>query len=126
MSFAIASGKGPLPRPQSYRSQGHRGTDEAICLYGQERTLTNLLLLLKQWFTPAEILKLVTYDNAQLLALSGPRSPYQGELGIVKEGALADLLLVDGDPLSNIDLIGDPGKDFTVIMKNGVIYKGAR
>jgi imidazolonepropionase-like amidohydrolase len=86
----------------------------------------NLLLLLKQWFTPAEILKLVTYDNAQLLALSGPRSPYQGELGIVKEGALADLLLVNGDPLTSIDLIGDPGKNFTVIMKNGVIYKGAK
>jgi imidazolonepropionase-like amidohydrolase len=86
----------------------------------------NLLLLLKQWFTSAEIVKLVTYDNAQLLALSGPRSPYQGELGIVKEGALADLLLVNGDPLTNIDLVGDPGKNFTVIMKNGVIYKEAR
>jgi imidazolonepropionase-like amidohydrolase len=86
----------------------------------------NLLLSLKQWFTPAEILKLVTYDNAQLLALSGPRSPYQGELGIVKEGALADLLLVVGDPLTNIDLIGDPAKNFTLIMKDGVIYKGAK
>jgi imidazolonepropionase-like amidohydrolase len=86
----------------------------------------NLLLLLKQWFASAEILKLITYDNAQLLALSGPRSPYQGELGIVKEGALADLLLVNGDPLTNIDLIGDPGQNFTVIIKNGVIYKGAR
>ena len=86
----------------------------------------NLLLSLKQWFTPAEILKLVTYDNAQLLALSGPRSPYQGELGIVKEGALADLLVVNGDPLTNIDLIGDPGRNFTVIMKNGIIYKGAK
>jgi imidazolonepropionase-like amidohydrolase len=86
----------------------------------------NLLLLLKKWFSPAEILKLVTYDNAQLLALSGPRSPYKGELGIVKEGALADLLLVDGDPLTNIDVIGDPFKNFTVIMKNGVIYKGAK
>src|ERR1700744_6613652 len=86
----------------------------------------NLLLLLKQWFTPAEILKLVTYDNAQLLALSGPRSPYQGELGVVKEGALADLLLVNGDPLTNVDLIGDPSKNFTIIMKNGVLYKGAK
>jgi imidazolonepropionase-like amidohydrolase len=86
----------------------------------------NLILELKQWFTSAEILKLITYDNARLLALSGPRSPYQGELGIVKEGALADLLLVNGNPLTNIDLIGDPVKNFTVIMKNGVIYKGAR
>jgi imidazolonepropionase-like amidohydrolase len=86
----------------------------------------SLLLLLKQWFAPAEILKLVTYDNAQLLALSGPRSPYQGELGIVKEGALADLLLVNGDPLTDIDLIADPAENFTLIMKNGLIYKGAR
>jgi imidazolonepropionase-like amidohydrolase len=39
---------------------------------------------------------------------------------------LADLLLVDGDPLTNIDVIGDPFKNFTVIMKNGVIYKGAK
>ena len=86
----------------------------------------NLLLLLKQWFTPAEILKLVTYENAQLLALSGPRSPYQGELGVVKEGAFADLLWVNGDPLTNIDLLGDPAKNFTLIMKNGVIYKSPK
>lgn len=82
------------------------------------------LLKLKDWFTPAEILKLVTYDNAQLLALSGPRSPYEGRLGVVEEGALADLLLVDGNPLTQIDLLGDPAKNFTVIMKGGKFYKG--
>jgi imidazolonepropionase-like amidohydrolase len=63
---------------------------------------------LKQWLTPSETLKLVTHDNAQLLALSGPRNPYPGKLGVVEEGALADVLLVDGDPLANIALIGDP------------------
>ena len=83
-----------------------------------------MILPLKQWFTPAEILKLVTYDNAQLLALSGPRSPYQGKLGVVETGAFADLLLVEGNPLANIDLIADPQKSFNVIMKGGVIYKG--
>jgi imidazolonepropionase-like amidohydrolase len=31
--------------------------------------------------------------------MSGPRNPYPGKLGIIQEGALADLLLVDGDPL---------------------------
>ena len=81
------------------------------------------ILKLKQWFTPAEILKLVTHDNAQLLALSGPRNPYPGKLGVVEAGALADLLLVDGDPLVNVDLIGDPAKNFVVIMKNGKVYK---
>lgn len=81
------------------------------------------LLELKQWFTPPEILKLVTHDNAQLLALSGPRSPYRGDLGVVKPGALADLILVNGDPVADIDLLGDPARSFAVIMKDGRIEK---
>jgi imidazolonepropionase-like amidohydrolase len=81
------------------------------------------ILRLKPFFTPAELLKLVTSRNAELLALSGPRAPYEGRLGVVAEGALADLLLVRGDPLANIDLIGDPAANFTVIMKDGVIVK---
>ncbi len=68
---------------------------------------------------------MVTYDNAQLLALSGPRAPYEGKLGIVEEGALADLILVNGDPLANLDLIASPAKNFSVIMKDGVVYKEA-
>ena len=81
------------------------------------------LLKLKGVFTPAELLRLATYQNAQLLALSGPRAPYQGTLGVVEIGALADLLVVRGDPLADIDLLGDPARNFTVIMKGGVVVK---
>lgn len=81
------------------------------------------LLLLREWFTPAEILKMATHDNAQLLALSGLRSPYEGRLGVVAEGALADLLLVDGDPIANVDLLADPEQRFLVIMKDGRVEK---
>ena len=84
------------------------------------------ILKLKQWFTPAGALKLVTHDNAQLLALSGPRNPYPGKLGVVAEGALADLLLVDGDPLADLKLVTDPEKNFLVVMKDGIIYKDTR
>ncbi len=76
-----------------------------------------------RWYTPAETLKMATADNAELLALSGPRNPYPGKLGVVEEGALADLLLVDGDPIADIDLVADPDKNFLVIMKDGKIYK---
>jgi imidazolonepropionase-like amidohydrolase len=76
-----------------------------------------------KWFTPFETLKMVTHDNAQLLKLSGPRDPYPGELGVVKEGALADLILVDGNPLENIQLVANPDKSFVLIMKDGKIYK---
>ena len=75
-----------------------------------------------RWYSPAGALKMATADNAELLALSGPRSPYPGKLGVVAEGALADLLLVDRDPLANIDLVADPAH-FLVIMKDGVVYK---
>ena len=78
---------------------------------------------LVRWYTPAEILKMATADNAELLALAGPRNPYPGKLGVVEEGALADLLLVDGDPIANIKLIEYPEKNFVVIMKDGVVYK---
>jgi imidazolonepropionase-like amidohydrolase len=81
------------------------------------------ILKLRTWFTPAEILKMVTHDNAQLLALSGPRTPYPGKLGVIEAGALADMLLVDGDPIANLDLIGDPARNFKVIMKGGVVHK---
>src|SRR6516164_3011387 len=76
-----------------------------------------------RWYTPAEALKMATADNGELMALSGFINPYPGKLGVVEERALADLLLVDGDPLENIKLVEDPGKNFLVIMKDGTIYK---
>jgi imidazolonepropionase-like amidohydrolase len=84
-----------------------------------------LLAKLGKWFSPAEALTMATGTNADLLAMSGKRSPYSGRLGVVEQGALADLLLVDGDPLSNLQLVADPGRNFKVIMKDGKVYKNA-
>ena len=67
--------------------------------------------------------RLPSADNAQLLALSGPRNPYPGKLGVIETGAYADLLLVDGDPTASLELIGDPARNFKIIMKDGRIYK---
>jgi len=78
---------------------------------------------MKRWFTPHEILKMATSTNAELVKLCGPRDPYPGKLGVVEEGALADLILVDGNPLENIDLVVDPDSNFKVIMKDGQVYK---
>ncbi|HVY59247.1 MAG TPA: amidohydrolase family protein [Xanthobacteraceae bacterium] len=82
-----------------------------------------ILAKLTRWYEPAQLLKMATADNGELMALSGFINPYPGKLGVVQEGALADLLLVDGNPLENIQLIADPAKNFLVIMKDGVIYK---
>ncbi len=82
-----------------------------------------LLANLVRWYSPAETLIMATATNAELLEMSGKRNPYPGKLGVIEEGALADLLLVDGDPLANIALIADPAKSFVVIMKDGKIFK---
>ena len=64
------------------------------------------------------------HTPAELLELSGSRNPYQdGPLGVIKEGAYADLLIVDGNPLEDIQVLEDPEKNFRIIMKDGKIYK---
>jgi imidazolonepropionase-like amidohydrolase len=83
-----------------------------------------------------EVLKQMTSTAGEMLALSGNRNPYQaGKLGVIEEGAYADILLVDGNPLEDISVIGGAEKWFDadpewkpietldLIMKDGVIYK---
>jgi imidazolonepropionase-like amidohydrolase len=83
-----------------------------------------------------EVLKQLTSTAGELLALSGPRNPYQaGKQGVIEEGAYADILLVDGNPLEDISVIGGatewfdadpewkPIDTLNLIMKDGVIYK---
>ena len=81
------------------------------------------LAKMSRWFTPAEVLTMATSGNADLLALAGPRHPYPGVLGRVEPGALADLLLVGGDPLADLSLLAGPERNLSVIMKDGVIHK---
>lgn len=81
------------------------------------------LAKLSKWFTPGEVLRIATGQNARLLAMSGKRNPYPGRIGVVEEGALADLLLVDGDPTRDLTLIARPETGFVVIMKDGQIVK---
>jgi imidazolonepropionase-like amidohydrolase len=76
-----------------------------------------------RWYSSADVLKMATSVNAQLLAMCGERNPYPGKLGVVAEGALADLILVSGDPLTNIELIANPEVNFLIIMKDGKIFK---
>ena len=99
------------------------GTDQLLDASKAYQQSINLVRLGK-WFSPYEAMKIATSENARLLEMSGPRHPYQeGPLGVVKEGAYADLIIVDGNPLENLDLVGDPGKNFVLIMKDGKIYK---
>jgi imidazolonepropionase-like amidohydrolase len=107
---------------KKYKTKTAWGTD---ILFDQEAASRqgHDLAKMVRWYSPFDLLKMATSDNAELLAMSGPRNPYPGKLGSVSEGALADLLLVDGNPLENIKLIENPQQSFVVIVKDGKIYK---
>jgi imidazolonepropionase-like amidohydrolase len=66
-------------------------------------------------FTPAEAIRCATVYGGEIMMRGH-------ELGQVKEGYLADLLLVDGDPLANISILRDP-KRILAVMKDGVFAK---
>ena len=76
-----------------------------------------------RWFSPLEILRQATSGNAELLAMSGRRNPYPGKLGVIEEGAFADILLIDGEPLKDITLLEHPEAALALIMKDGRIYR---
>lgn len=118
----------------------YAGTDQAFALARKYRLKTAwgsdilfqpqgtrhqgaLLASMQRWFQPHEVLRMATSTNAELLALSGPRNPYPGALGVIRAGAYADLLLVNGDPIANLDLLADPAQNLALIMKDGRIYK---
>ena len=81
------------------------------------------LVDMMRWYTPAQILVMATSTNGELLRMSGKRNPYPGTIGVIEKGAYADLLLVDGNPLEDINIVADPAKNFVIIMKDGKIYK---
>ena len=83
-----------------------------------------LLTRFAKVFGNVETLKIATSGNATLFAMSGSRNPYkEAKLGVLEEGAWADMLLVDGDPTQDINLIADPEHKFILIIKDGRIYK---
>jgi imidazolonepropionase-like amidohydrolase len=69
-------------------------------------------------YSPAEALRCATKIGASLMG-------HAGELGVIHEGALADLLLVDGNPLADQSVLVGPDR-FAMIMKDGELYRDPR
>lgn len=68
--------------------------------------------------TPADILHSATTVNAELMM-------EKGALGTIAEGAYADLLIVEGNPLADLGVLMNPQKNLKFIMKDGAVYKDA-
>jgi imidazolonepropionase-like amidohydrolase len=105
-----------------YKIRTAFGTDTLFDSTLAERQGKQLAKMVR-WYSSVDVLKMATSENALLLAMCGERNPYPGKLGVVAEGALADLILVSGDPLTNIELIANPEVNFLIIMKDGRIFK---
>lgn len=84
------------------------------------------LAKLTRFYAPLELLAVATGGNGALLGLSGPRNPYGAALGTIAPGALADLLVADGDPTRDLAFLTDPEANLRLIMKDGRIYKDTR
>ena len=78
---------------------------------------------LAKFLDPVDVLKVATSNSARLAKLCGPNDPYPHPSGVIEEGAYADMILVDGNPIEDILLMTMPDKNFPLIMKDGVIYK---
>jgi imidazolonepropionase-like amidohydrolase len=98
------------------------GTD---ILFNPEGTASQGRQLAKfaRFMSPLEALRTATGAAGELLALSGGRAPYDGRLGVIREGALADLLVVENDPEAGLDWLGEPDSSLRLIMKDGRIVK---
>ena len=67
-------------------------------------------------FSNFEILQQCTLNNAQILGA-------EGDIGEIVEGAFADIILVDGNPLENLSCLEDDGAHIPLIMKGGEMHK---
>ncbi|TXI81197.1 MAG: amidohydrolase family protein [Cupriavidus sp.] len=80
------------------------------------------LAKLTRFYAPLELLRMATGSNGELLKMSGSRNTYGGDVGVITPGALADMLLVEGDPTKDLDFLTD-ADNLLVIMKGGVRVK---
>jgi imidazolonepropionase-like amidohydrolase len=73
-------------------------------------------LIRAEAMSPLEIIRSATIVNARLLQR-------EGKLGVIAPNALADLLVMEGDPLKDLHLLENAGAHFQLIMKGGRFHK---
>ena len=78
---------------------------------------------LERWFSPVEALRASTSTPGRWLMEMGPKNPYKaGPIGVIEEGAYADLILVDGDPTQSTEVLVDPD-NVDMVMIDGRVHK---
>lgn len=81
------------------------------------------LAKLTQFHAPLDALHQATGAASDILAMSGDRAPYPGAVGVIEAGAMADILVVEGDPETSLDFLIDPATSLRAIMKGGTFAR---
>lgn len=92
---------------------------------GGSKSQGRQLAKLTRFMSSFDALRMATGAAGELLAMSGERAPYPGKLGVIEPGALADILVWDGDPAKSLDFIGDPDANLKLVMKGGRVFREA-
>jgi len=74
------------------------------------------------YWTPAEVLMQATSESAKVIRMAGRLNRF-GNFGEIREGWVADLLLINGEPLQDISVLRDPDNNLALIMQGGKIIK---
>lgn len=97
------------------------GTDLLFSYEGRKEQLKDLGLR-KQWFTSAEVMIQATGNGGKIVGLCGKRNPY-GRVGVIEEGAMADVLIYSKNPLEDVSIVEDYENNLKLIVKDGKLYK---
>ena len=87
-------------------------------LHGREylQNQSKELVLRSEFQDNIEVLKSATVINAEILQM-------KGKIGTIEENALADLIILNDNPLKNINVFNDPNKNVRFILKDGEVVK---
>lgn len=95
------------------------GTD---FVFGDYRRLASEFTARTAYWTPAEVLRQATSENGRIIRMSGKLNRH-GNFGEIREGWVADILLINGEPLEDISILENPDEALALIMKDGRIVR---
>ncbi|MCB1053761.1 MAG: amidohydrolase family protein [Acidobacteria bacterium] len=102
---------------KKYKIKTGFGTD---FVFGQYDQIGTEFSARARFFSNAEIMRQATSESAQVIRLAGKLNRY-GNFGEIREGWLADLVLLEGDPFSDIRILENPQQSVALVMKDGQI-----
>lgn len=121
MQQVLAGQDNLLALIKKYKIKTGFGTDLVFGLYP---LINQEFAARAPYFSNAEIMRQATSESAEIVRMCGKLNRH-GNFGEIREGWVADLVLIDGDPFEDIKILTDPDSALPVIMKAGKIYKNA-